>query len=85
MEAEKKLESIQHEVQDLKHRRHQVGLQIRSFFEQHLRLLEAEEAKGEEEIPENVHRRFLETSEIAEDLEGLGRLSGGHEEMTKGQ
>lgn len=49
MDAERKLGSIQDDVQGLKRQRRQLVFQIRGLLEQHLKLLETEAAEGEGE------------------------------------
>lgn len=49
MDAERKLEFTQAEIQGLKRQRRQLVLQIRILLEQHLKLLEAEVEEGEAE------------------------------------
>jgi hypothetical protein len=51
-DAEKKLEAIQHDVQELTRQRHQLMAQIRQVLEQHLRLLETMEDESEDATPE---------------------------------
>ena len=51
-DAEKKLDAIQHDVQELKRGREQLAVQLRTMLEQHLRLLEAMEDGSENVSPE---------------------------------
>ena len=80
MDAEQRLESLQHEVQELEHRRRQLIFQMRGILEEHLKLMEAEEGEGEDSGPDDVQRPLLEASDA---LTGAGELGRG-ESLGKG-
>jgi cell division initiation protein len=70
-EAERKLESLQHDLQELRHQKHQLGSQIRRILEEHLRLLEAME--DEEGTPTALQPPLSDTSESLSDVGGIRR------------
>lgn len=73
MDAEQRLESIRHEVQEIKHRRRQLIFQIRGILEEHLKLMEAEEAEGEDREPDDAQRPLLEASDALTDVAEFGK------------
>lgn len=53
-EADRRLEALQHHVEELKRQRYQLTFQIRAVLEQHLKLLEAEEEEHRESRSEDA-------------------------------
>jgi cell division initiation protein len=70
-EAERKLESLQHDLQELRRQKHQLSSQVRHILEEHLRFLEAMEE--EEGAPTELQPPLVETSETLSDVEGAHR------------
>jgi cell division initiation protein len=70
-EAERRLESLQQDLQKLQRQRHQLVSEMRHVLEEHLRVLET---MGEENgTSEELQRPLLETSETPRDLSGTQR------------
>jgi cell division initiation protein len=71
VEAERRLESLQQDLQTLKRQRQQLVSEMRHILDEHLRVLET---MGAENSPaEELHRPLLETSEPPRDLSGTQR------------
>jgi cell division initiation protein len=70
-EAERKLESLQHDVHDLTRQKHQLAAQIRHILEEHLRLLEG--MADEEGTLDDLQRPALDTSVSPQEVEETGR------------
>jgi cell division initiation protein len=70
-EAERKLEALQRDLQELRRQKHQLGAQIRQVLEEHLRLLEAME--DEEGTSTELQPPLIDTSETLSDVEGSHR------------
>jgi cell division initiation protein len=71
VEAEHQVESLQHDVQELKRQKHQLVSAIRHILEEYHRLLEATEEENGEAA--DLQRPLLETSETPTDLGGTRR------------
>ena len=71
IEAERRLESLQHDLQELKRQRQELVSDIRHILEEHLRVLET---VGEENAnADELQRPLLETSEGPRDVSGTDR------------
>jgi len=70
-EAERRLEALQHHVEELKRQRYQLVLQMRSILEQHLKLLEEEEHR--ESRSEVAQPLALEPPDPSSNPRELGR------------
>jgi cell division initiation protein len=71
VEAERRLQGLQQEVQELSRQKHQLAAEIRHIAEEHLQLLRALEERGadaSDRLPP-----LLETSESADDVSGPER------------
>jgi cell division initiation protein len=71
IDAERKLEALQQDLQELTRQKYQIVSEIRHILEEHLRRLEATEAKNGQS--EELQRPLLETSESPRDLGGTRR------------
>jgi cell division initiation protein len=70
-ESERRLELLQHDLQELKGQKHQLVSEIRHIVEEHLRVLETmREENGESD---ELQRPLLETSENPRDVSGTDR------------
>jgi cell division initiation protein len=71
VEAERRLEALQHDLQDLTRQKQQLVAELRHILEEHVRLLQAtEEENG---TSEEFQRPLLESSETSGDLGGTRR------------
>lgn len=71
VDAERQLEALQQDVQELKRQRHQLVSDIRHIVEEHLRALETIEEKNEESADRLPP--LLENSEARRDVSGTDR------------
>jgi cell division initiation protein len=70
-EAERRLELLQHDLQELQRQKHQLISEIRHILDEHFRMLET---IGEENgAPDELQRPLLETSESPRDVSGTDR------------
>jgi cell division initiation protein len=70
-EAERRLELLQHDLQELKRQKHQLISEVRHLLEEHFRVLETmTEENGE---ADELQRPLLETSESPRDMSGTDR------------
>jgi cell division initiation protein len=71
IEVERRLESLQHDLQELKRQKQELVSDIRHILEEHLRVLET---VGEENAnADELQRPLLETSESPRDVSGTDR------------
>jgi hypothetical protein len=70
-EAERRLELLQHDLQELQRQKHQLISEVRHILEEHFRVLETmTEENGE---ADELQRPLLETSENPRDMSGTDR------------
>jgi cell division initiation protein len=71
IEAERRLELLEHNVQELKRQKHQLISEVRHILDEHLRVLETMGEDNEES--DELQRPLLETSESPRDVSGTDR------------
>ena len=70
-EAERRLELLQHDLQELKRQKHQLISEVRHLLEEHFRVLETMTDESGE--ADELQRPLLETSESPKDMSGADR------------
>jgi cell division initiation protein len=70
-EAERRVEALRHDIQELKRQRHQLVSDVRHILEEHLRAIVTIEEENEE--PVDRQPPLLETSEPRRDVSGTDR------------
>jgi cell division initiation protein len=71
IEAERRVEMLQHDVDELTRQKHQLTAEIRRILQEHFRVLETLGVEDEE--PDDLQPPLLETSDSPRDVSGTGR------------
>lgn len=72
MDAERQLEALQQDMQELRRQKHSLLSQLRTILDQHVKLLEMTEGAESETMAEDPQRPLLETSEMPRNAAGMG-------------
>jgi cell division initiation protein len=70
IEAERRVEMLQHDVDELTRQKHQLTVEIRRILQEHFRVLET--LGVEDEDPDDLQPPLLETSDSPRDVSGTG-------------